>query len=414
MPADSEYSRFLDELLPELELSLGEREDAEAVLERLRDYYAGLPAPGQEPRPDPGRVAVIALDPWRDWSAEVKSAVLVADLVICDDPLLYMQDHIARFAHFYRRTFGRQQTGARLLAHLATQLERMWDVLPLVRAGFVVFRPLRMAAEETVTAVERAVTDHLADHLEMLAYDVHSYPQWVEYRLPLLAEHAKIELDRELWTEFGMGPAEIARFTVKPRLTLQSLTTWNGLLHAEAVEGTFWSTSDAYWRLARDAMNGLHPGTRLLSFVDTLTRPVLEEVPTLDLLTIRGNDEAFDAFRRHLALTEDLIGSDPDEERFPADVTRVFDEVFRPNIRVIEKAMRRNTLLRDLPFVLATAGLAVTGGMAGAAPPAATIFGALSSLLGFGPAVRDGLRREAKVHQEPSFVFWKLGVPGAP
>ena len=48
MPADSEYSRFLDELLPELELSLGERKDAEAVLERLRDYYAGLPAPGQE------------------------------------------------------------------------------------------------------------------------------------------------------------------------------------------------------------------------------------------------------------------------------------------------------------------------------------------------------------------------------
>ncbi|MEV6874229.1 hypothetical protein [Amycolatopsis sp. NPDC051128] len=54
-----------------------------------------------------------------------------------------------------------------------------------------------------------------------------------------------------------------------------------------------------------------------------------------------------------------------------------------------------------------------TGGKAGAAPPAATIFGALSSLLGFGPAVRDGLRREAKVHQEPAFVFWKLGVPGA-
>ncbi|MER6799386.1 dihydrofolate reductase family protein, partial [Amycolatopsis mediterranei] len=27
------------------------------------------------------------------------------------------------------------------------------------------------------------------------------------------------------------------------------------------------STSDAYWRLARDAMNGLHPGARLLSFV---------------------------------------------------------------------------------------------------------------------------------------------------
>ena len=412
MSADSEYSRFLDELLPELELSLSKREDAEAALERLRLYYAALPAPGQEPRQEPGRVAVIALDPWRDWSAEVKSAVLVADLVICDDPLLYVQDHIRRFAHFYRRTFGRR-TGTRLLAHLATQLERMWDVLPLVRAGFVVFRPLRMAAEETVTAVERAVTDHLGDHLEMLGYDVYSYPQWVEYRLPLLAEHAKIELDRELWTEFGMGPAEIARFTVEPRLTLQSLTTWNGLLHAEAVDGTFWSTSDAYWRLARDAMNGLHPGTRLLSFVDTFTRPVLEQVPTRDLLAIRGNDEAFDAFRRHLALSEDLIGSDPDEEQFPADVARVFDEVFRPNIRVIEKAMRRNTLLRDLPFVLATAGFAVVGGMAGAAPPAATIFGALSSLLGFGPAVRDSLRREAKVHQEPAFVFWKLGVPGA-
>jgi hypothetical protein len=279
MPADSEYSRFLDELLPELELSLSERKTAEAVLERLRAYYAELPAPDREP----GRVAVIALDPWRDWSAEVKSSVLVADLVICDDPLLYVQDHITRFAHFYRRTFGRG-TGTRLLAHLATQLERMWDVLPLVRAGLVVFRPLRMAAEETVLAVERAVTDHLGEHLEMLGYDVHSYPQWVEYRLPLLAEHAKIELDRELWTEFGMGPAEIARFSVEPRLTLQSLTTWNGLLHAEAVDGTFWSTSDAYWRLARDAMNGLHPGTRLLSFVDTLTRPVLEEVPTGDLL----------------------------------------------------------------------------------------------------------------------------------
>jgi hypothetical protein len=86
--------------------------------------------------------------------------------------------------------------------------------------------------------------------------------------------------------------------------------------------------------------------------------------------------------------------------------------VFRPNIRVIEKAMQRNTLLRDLPFVLATAGFAVAGGVASAAPAAATIFGALSSLLGFGPAVRDGLRREDKVRQEPAFVFWKLGVPG--
>ncbi len=405
--ADSEYSRFLDELLPELELSFGDRESAEAMLERLRSYYAGLPASGREP----GRIAVIAVDPWRDWSAEVKSAVLVADLVICDDPLLYVQDHIQRFAHFYRRTFGKG-TGARLLAHLAAQVERMWQVMPLVRAGLVVFRPLRMVPEDRVSAVERAVTDHLEEHLELLGYDVTGYPQWLEYRLPLLDEQAKIELDRELWTEFGMGPAEIARFTVEPRLTLQSLTAWNGLLHADAVNGTFWSASDAYWRLARDAMAGLHPGTRLLSFVDTFTRPVLEHIPAPDLLAIRANDEAFDAFRRHLVLTEDLIGSDPDEERFPAEATRIFDEVFRPNIRVIEQAMRRNTLLRDLPFVLATAGFAVAGGVASAAPPAATIFGGLSSLLGFGPSIRDAVRREEKAQREPAFVFWKLGVPG--
>jgi len=86
---DSEYSKFLHAFLPEFDFLLASREDAEGGLDRLREYYAGLAAPGPVPGAAAGtRIAVIAIDPWRNWAAEVKAAALVADLVICDDPLL--------------------------------------------------------------------------------------------------------------------------------------------------------------------------------------------------------------------------------------------------------------------------------------------------------------------------------------
>jgi hypothetical protein len=411
---DSEYSQFLHALLPEFHFLLASREDAEGGLDRLREYYAGLASPGRAPGTDAGsRVAVIAIDPWRNWAAEVKAAALVADLVICDDPLLYVQDHIRTFAYFYDRAFG-SETGARLLVHLARQVEWMWQVMPLVRDGILVFRPLRMLSEDITSATERFAGDYLAEHLEVLGWDVMSYPQWVKYRVPLLGEEShQVELDRALWAEFGMSPGELARMTVKPRLTIHLLTTWSGLLVADSVNGTFWTGSDAHWRLARDAVDGLSPGTKIMSFVEAFTRPALEQLPARDLLAIRADEEAFGTFRRELVLTESLIRSYPGEDRFASEITEVFEQVFRPNIAMIESAMRRNALLRDLPFLGASAGLSIAAAASGGATPASTVLGTLATVLGFSSVFQDLLRPETKVRREPAFVFWKLGVPGS-
>ena len=404
---DGDYSLFLADLLPRFDLEPGGRRHAEDLLAELREYYDDDPVT----RPGPGRVAVIAIDPWRDWAAEVKAAALVADLVICDDPLLYVQDHITNFAFFYRRTYGRE-TRARFLLHLRRQIDWMWQVMPLVRAGVLVFRPLRMSGDDTVSAVERFAVDYLAEHLDVLGYDVHGYPQWVEYTVPLLGEHAKQEIDRMLWAEEGMSPRQIAEFTVRPRLTIHFLTTWNGLLLAETLNGTFWTGSDEQWRLARYAVEGLAPATKVMSFVQTFTRPALERARAEDLLAIRADDDAFYSFRQALALAEGRIRSFPGDERFDADLAAVFEDLIRPNIRMIERSMRTNPLLKDLPFIASSAGVSYAAALAGASPPVSGLLGGLAGVLSFSSAFRDLRDPEAKVRREPAFVFWKLGVPG--
>jgi hypothetical protein len=354
---DSAHGLFLAGLLPRFDLAPGGRRHAEDLLGELREYYDDGPVT----RPGPGRVAVIAIDPWRDWAAEVKAAALVADLVICDD---------------------------------------------------LIFRPLRMSGDDTVAAVDRFAVDYLAEHLEMHGYDVHGYPQWVEYTVPLLGERAKQELDRTLWAEEGMSPRQIAEFTVRPRLAIHFLTTWNGLLLADALNGTFWTGSDEHWRLARYAVEGLAPATRVMSFVQRFTRPALEQARAEDLLAIRADDEAFYSFRQSLALAEGRIRSDPGDERFDEDLEAVFEDLIRPNLRMIERSMRTNTLLKDLPFIAASAGVSYAAALAGASPPVSGLLGGLAGVLSFSSAFRDLHDPEAKVRREPAFVFWKLGVPG--
>jgi hypothetical protein len=413
--ADSDYSRFLDSFLPEFESKLSNLEETEKQLDRLRNYYAGLSAAEQVPRLAAGRVAVITIDPWRNWAAEIKAAVLVTDLIICDDPLLYAQDEIKSSSYFKRYGIG-GEAGKQLLVDLARQAGWLRQVLPLVRAGLLVFRPLRMTDEKMVAAVKRAVTNHLKKHLELTPYFSQGSRHYMEYQTPLLGKpESKVEIDTNYWEDSGMSTQDIAQFELKPGLIINSLTTLNGLSLADKAGGSFWSGSDLHWRLARDAVHALSPATKLISFVETFTRPVIERTPAKDLLAIRANEEAFYTFRDKLAFTQGLISSFPDQEQFASESKLVFEEVFRPNIRLIEAAMRKNVLLRDLPYAVASAGFSMAAAMtAGPIRPESLLFGALASTPGFVPIFRELRDPEARVRSAPAFVFWKLGVPGQP
>src|SRR5258708_34033563 len=106
MKPRKQSSQSLPVQLPEYHFVVASREDAEDGLDRLREYYAGLASPGRVPGTDAGsRVAIIAIDPWRNWAAEVKAAALVADLVSCDGPLLVVQDPHRTFACTTSRGF---------------------------------------------------------------------------------------------------------------------------------------------------------------------------------------------------------------------------------------------------------------------------------------------------------------------
>lgn len=286
------YVDFLEVFLPEFDSALAGPSAARESLAELREFYAQAPTAGQLRHATAGRVAVIVIEPWRDWVTEVKAAALWADLIICDDPLLNIEDRFTAFAFSLGRDFGFDGAEERLLLRLKEQYEKLWEVFPMVQAGLLVFRPFRIDDDDTPAAVRQSVADHLARHLEVTDFDLDCHPRWAAYRLPLLQEELTIEVDSALLGDFGMNVREIVEFNVGNRLGLEAVTTWNALLVADAVDGTFWAGSRNYWHLARDAVHGLSPGTRVLSFVETCARPALENLPVDDLLAVRRDEEA--------------------------------------------------------------------------------------------------------------------------
>ncbi|GAB2840804.1 hypothetical protein GCM10027176_50800 [Actinoallomurus bryophytorum] len=69
--------------------------------------------------------------------------------------------------------------------------------------------------------------------------------------------------------------------------------------------------------------------------------------------------------------------------------------------------MKKNALLKDLPYVTASAGFAYAAASASHSNAQATVFGALSALAGFGAFFSQLTDREVKVRHELAYVLWK-------
>lgn len=398
-------SRFLEGFLPEFEYLLADRAGAEECLGRLREHYQQLPESVAAPA---GRIAVITVCPWRNWAVEVKAAALSADLVICDDPFLRVQDHLAELADFYRRTFG-PRTDQRLLVHLRRQVEWMWDVFDLVRAGVVIFRPFRMADDTITAGVREAARTVLFNHIEVLDYDLTDMVKWAKYRMPVIGTESQVEVDLSLITELGMSLREVLATSALPAFTLDTLSTYHAVSAADAVRGTFWTGSWEHWRLAHDAVSDER--AKAMSFVATVAGPALESASARDILSIRQDSEAFAVFQSEIALAGRMIGHGQDQEQFAAEAQALFDDVFRPRIRQIESEMKTNSRLRELPIVVGSVGLSTLGSVLGAdqVSATATLASALGAALGFTAIFRNLVDAEARVRSRPAFVLWKLG-----
>lgn len=115
-------------------------------------------------------------------------------------------------------------------------------------------------------------------------------------------------------------------------LFMHSLTTLLSLRVADLVSGTAWSASDWHWRLSRDAVSNLSPNTKVYSFIHTFMRPLIEQVFSNDLLSIRTQDDAFHTFRREMLITEALIDALPGQREFNTEIQSVFNDLFGPNL----------------------------------------------------------------------------------
>jgi hypothetical protein len=130
-------------------------------------------------------------------------------------------------------------------------------------------------------------------------------------------------------------------------------------------------------------------------------------MPAEDLLMVRANDDAIYAFRREMTLIEPAIHAYPGEPEFEQEVQEIFATTLKPSLRRVEAAMAKNSMLRELPYVVASAGFAYAAAAASDSNAEATIFGTLSAIAGFGALFKELTDRETKVRHEPAYVLWK-------
>lgn len=415
---NNSFVEFIEGLLSELEgifstspsisarLMLGRIDDK---LEVLKEYYSShrLPRVSMKNK----RNVVIAMNQGRDWAAEVKSCVLFADHVICEDPFLNSRRVYGAFSSDSLWQWGEDNLSRSALEQFRGTVGRIWDVMPLIRAGILTFFPINDPAylensAPTADQIEAELTRYLNENL-IIVDDLGRH--YYTVKIPLIDYEDVVEVGRdERWGDYSYR--EMIVRTCMKWLGPSTTSVRSGLYCADVISGTFWTTSDLNWKLCRDAARGLAPNTKIYSFIHEFTRPQLEVISSPDVLSVRNEEGVFRAFRADMVQTRSAIESEVDSPYFSIEIQQWFEDKYKPNFEMIEKAMRRNSLLRKLPWGMATVGFAYAGVDFSAAPVLASIFGTLSAALGFGfvPLFQDIVDKREAIRREPAYIFWKL------
>lgn len=429
---DSDFIEFFDSFLPELEFSLqvNKRMSSEFPrmyksrapiddylrpvidkLDELKRFYSNHVMLSLSRTTEPQRTVVITVTPRLEWVAEVKGCVLFADRVVCQDPFLYLLAEYQEFGSYNMNNISGYHYADNRLAKLEKQLGHVWEVLSLVHAGLLIFCPLEdpgcLGLPETIRSVVRKDSfEYLREHIEIREVQG-GFPVVAKVFIPVLDYE---ELEEISISKLGDGWSchSIAVQNFNPILFGHALMVTCALRAADLVTGTFWSSNDWHWKLSREVLKSISADTKVYSFIHTFASPALEDAPTESLISIRNQEEAFFKFRREMLLARDSITSFPNEDTFSREASVIYNDVFKPNFAMIDAAMRRNSLLSNMPWFMASAGFAYAGVTTAGGPASAAIFGALSAAFGFGPAFKDIAEKRASIRREPAYVFWKL------
>lgn len=418
---DSSFPEFIGSFLPDLELTLNTRPTVSSsiMLERLKDKIENLKLYYSEhhlSRTDmpPGRKAVVAINQGRNWAAEVKSCVLFADHVICEDPFLNCLRVYGSFSSNDLYRWGEDSLSQSAVGAFHHVIEAAWELMPLIHAGLVTFFPINdpeyLGVATLRSEVENEIAKYLRNNLEIVGDRSYRY---LTVRIPEFDYESLVEIDRNDW--WGDGDYSYHELAVRACLKWlgpASITVRSGLHCADTLSGTFWTQDYINWKLCRNAVESLSRDTKIYSFIYEFTRPELEIVSSSDILSVRNEESAFATFRKEMIETSFFIAPDVDNPTFNVEIRQRFEDVYKPNFAMIEAAMRNNSLLRKVPWATASAGFAYAGAAASASPALGALFGTLSAALGFGPLFKDRADKKESIRREPAYVFWKLGQIG--
>ncbi|MEU8154155.1 hypothetical protein AB0B94_10885 [Micromonospora sp. NPDC048986] len=405
-PNTGAFSSYMDDFLSRFEFSLGNFERAEKSLQNLEDFYRTRPDFGVDERRE-GKVAVVPLNSLTDWTSEVKTSALFADLVICDDPLLYALTEHQEFLYENNRSFfGWEGAKRGFRQQLKRRADEIWTIMPLIQSGVVVFEPLTRTTSRAHEEINEAIVNYLYDNVEIGEVGYGGSDLMADCYIPILDERRLVTVDR-FRLEFMNGRMAVAQ-GIAPLLQLHLTSVLQGMSTADACGGTFWTGSKWHWSLSGAVVQSLSSQTKVYSCLQEVLAPVIGAASSSDIISIRNNEEAFATFKKDVRLTEHLIRSMPDEPSFEAEAHEVFEELFRPSVTRLESAMRENVILRNLPWLMASAGFAYAAAVASSDPTSSAIFGTLSSVAGFGSTLKDLREKGERIKREPAYVYWAL------